>query len=191
MRLSRYFLPVLRETPAEAQIVSHRLMLRAGMIRQEAAGIYAWLPLGHRVLKKDRADRPRGDGPGRRRRTADADPAAGRPVARERPLRRLRRGDAAHQGPPRPRAALRADQRGDDHRDLPRLCPLATRTCRSNLYHIQWKFRDEPAPALRRHARSRIPDEGRLFIRRRRGRGRRVLQPDVRRLPAHLRAAWA
>ena len=52
MRLSRYFLPVLKETPAEAQIVSHRLMLRAGMIRQEAAGIYAWLPLGFRVLRK-------------------------------------------------------------------------------------------------------------------------------------------
>ncbi|MEO8812478.1 MAG: proline--tRNA ligase [Caulobacteraceae bacterium] len=52
MRLSRYFLPVLKQTPAEAQIVSHRLMLRAGMMRQEAAGIYAWLPLGHRVLKK-------------------------------------------------------------------------------------------------------------------------------------------
>jgi prolyl-tRNA synthetase len=52
MRLSRYFLPVLKETPSEAQIVSHRLMLRAGMIRQEAAGIYAWLPLGYRVLKK-------------------------------------------------------------------------------------------------------------------------------------------
>ncbi|MFW6300202.1 MAG: proline--tRNA ligase, partial [Oceanicaulis sp.] len=52
MRLSRFFLPVLKETPAEAQIVSHRLMLRAGMIRQEAAGIYAWLPLGFRVLKK-------------------------------------------------------------------------------------------------------------------------------------------
>ena len=52
MRLSRYFLPVLKETPAEAQIVSHRLMLRAGMMRQEAAGIYAWLPLGFRVLKK-------------------------------------------------------------------------------------------------------------------------------------------
>jgi len=51
MRLSRYFLPLLKETPAEAQIVSHRLMLRAGMIRQEAAGIYAWLPLGFTVLK--------------------------------------------------------------------------------------------------------------------------------------------
>ncbi|MDZ4322369.1 MAG: proline--tRNA ligase, partial [Phenylobacterium sp.] len=52
MRLSRYFLPTLKETPSEAQIVSHRLMLRAGLIRQEAAGIYAWLPLGLRVLKK-------------------------------------------------------------------------------------------------------------------------------------------
>ncbi|MCW5717074.1 MAG: proline--tRNA ligase [Bauldia sp.] len=52
MRLSRYFLPVLRETPKEAEIVSHRLMLRAGMIRQQAAGIYSWLPLGLRVLDR-------------------------------------------------------------------------------------------------------------------------------------------
>jgi prolyl-tRNA synthetase len=52
MRLSRYFLPVLKETPAEAQIASHRLMLRAGMIRQQAAGIYSWLPLGYRVLRR-------------------------------------------------------------------------------------------------------------------------------------------
>ncbi|MBD25746.1 MAG: proline--tRNA ligase [Candidatus Marinimicrobia bacterium] len=52
MRLSRFFLPTLKETPSEAQIVSHRLMLRAGMIRQHAAGIYNWLPLGTRVLKK-------------------------------------------------------------------------------------------------------------------------------------------
>jgi prolyl-tRNA synthetase len=52
MRLSRFFLPILRENPKEADIVSHRLMLRAGMVRQEAAGIYAWLPLGLRVLRK-------------------------------------------------------------------------------------------------------------------------------------------
>jgi prolyl-tRNA synthetase len=52
MRLSRFFLPILRETPKEAEIVSHRLMLRAAMLRQEAAGIYAFLPLGHRVLRK-------------------------------------------------------------------------------------------------------------------------------------------
>ena len=52
MRLSRYFLPVLKENPADAQIVSHRYMLRAGMIRQQAAGIYSWLPLGLRVLRR-------------------------------------------------------------------------------------------------------------------------------------------
>ena len=52
MRLSRYFLPVLKETPAEAQIVSHRYMLRAGMIKQASAGIYSWLPLGYKVLRK-------------------------------------------------------------------------------------------------------------------------------------------
>src|SRR6187455_1470179 len=52
MRLSQFFLPVLRETPKEAEIVSHQLMLRAGMVRQASAGIYSWLPLGFRVLKK-------------------------------------------------------------------------------------------------------------------------------------------
>jgi len=66
MRLSRYFLPVLKETPAEASIASHRYMLRAGMIKQNSAGIYTWLPMGHKVLKKiepemlritDRSDR--------------------------------------------------------------------------------------------------------------------------------------
>ncbi|WBU61009.1 proline--tRNA ligase [Paracoccus albus] len=52
MRLSRYFLPVLKEDPKEAQIVSHRLMLRAGMVKQQAAGIYSWLPLGQKVLRR-------------------------------------------------------------------------------------------------------------------------------------------
>jgi len=52
MRLSRYFLPVLKETPKEAEIISHQLMLRAGMIKQQAAGSYAWLPLGYKVLSK-------------------------------------------------------------------------------------------------------------------------------------------
>src|SRR5258707_12390329 len=52
MRSSQFFMPTLRENPTEAQIVSHRLMLRAGMIRQASAGIYSWLPLGFNVLKK-------------------------------------------------------------------------------------------------------------------------------------------
>ncbi|MEM9855227.1 MAG: proline--tRNA ligase [Pseudomonadota bacterium] len=55
MRLSRYFLPVLKETPAEAKIASHRLMLRAGMIKQASAGIYSWLPLGYKVLNRIKA----------------------------------------------------------------------------------------------------------------------------------------
>ncbi|MDE2647015.1 MAG: proline--tRNA ligase [Paracoccaceae bacterium] len=52
MRLTKYFIPVLKETPSEAQIVSHRYMLRAGMIKQSSAGIYSWLPLGFKVLQK-------------------------------------------------------------------------------------------------------------------------------------------
>ena len=52
MRLSRYFMPILKENPKEAEIVSHRLMLRTGMIRQQSQGIYSWLPLGKRVLDK-------------------------------------------------------------------------------------------------------------------------------------------
>ncbi|SES93045.1 proline--tRNA ligase [Oceanicella actignis] len=52
MRLTRYFLPVLKETPADAQIASHRLMLRAGMIQQSSAGIYSWLPMGYKVLRR-------------------------------------------------------------------------------------------------------------------------------------------
>jgi len=52
MRLSNYFLPVLKETPADATIASHQFMLRAGMVKQDSAGIYIWLPLGFKVLKK-------------------------------------------------------------------------------------------------------------------------------------------
>ena len=99
MRLSAYFLPTLKENPNEAQIVSHRLMLRAGMIRQSSAGIYAWLPLGFRVLKKIEQIVREEQERGRRAGTADADHPAGRALERERALRRLRQGDAAHQGP--------------------------------------------------------------------------------------------
>ena len=52
MRLSNYFLPILKEVPSEAQIVSHQLMLRSGMMKQSAAGIYSWLPIGLKVLEK-------------------------------------------------------------------------------------------------------------------------------------------
>ena len=52
MKLSKFFLPILKDIPSDAKIKSHQLMLRAGMIRQSASGIYSWLPLGFKVLKK-------------------------------------------------------------------------------------------------------------------------------------------
>ena len=145
MRLSRYFLPVLKETPAEAQIISHRLMLRAGMIRQEAAGIYAWLPLGFRVLKKvEQIVREEMDRAG----------------AVELLMPTLQLADLW-------RESGRYDDYGaemlrirDRHdRDLlygPTNEEMITEIFRSyvrtykdlplNLYHIQWKFRDEQRP---------------------------------------------
>ena len=188
MRLSRYFLPILRETPKEAEIVSHRLMLRAGMMRQEAAGIYAFLPLGLRVLDKIcRIVREEQDRSGRDR-TLDAHHPVGRSVARERALRGLRQGDAAHQGPPRARRALRADQRGDDHRHLPRVRALVQGSAAQPLSHpVEVPRRS--AAALWADARARVPDEGRVFVRRRSGRRAAFLQQDVRRVPSHLRAA--
>ena len=51
MKLSNYLLPILKESPSEAKIKSHQLMLRSGMIRQSSSGIYSWLPLGFKVLK--------------------------------------------------------------------------------------------------------------------------------------------
>ena len=50
MFLSKYFMPINKENPKDAQIISHKLMLRSGMIQQDSAGIYSWLPLGQRVL---------------------------------------------------------------------------------------------------------------------------------------------
>ena len=52
MRLSQYPISTLRDVPADAEVISHRLMLRAGMIRRLAAGLYSWLPMGLRSLKK-------------------------------------------------------------------------------------------------------------------------------------------
>ena len=187
MRLSRYFLPTLREPPREAEIVSHRLMLRAGMMRQEAAGIYAFLPLGLPGVAEDLPNRARRAKPLRRHRIADADHPVGRSVARKRTLRGLRQGNAAHQGPSRARHAVRADQRGDDHRNLPRFCALVQGFAAQSLSHPM-EIPRRGASALRADARPRIPDEGCLFVRRRSGRRATFLQQDVRRLPAHLPA---
>jgi prolyl-tRNA synthetase len=145
MRLSRYFLPVLKETPSEAQIVSHRLMLRAGMIRQEAAGIYAWLPLGFKVLQKvEQIVREEMD-------RAGAIPMLMPTLQLADLWRESGRYDAY--GP----EMLRITDRHD--RELlygPTNEEMITEVFRSyvrsykdlpkNLYHIQWKFRDEQRP---------------------------------------------
>lgn len=145
MRLSRFFLPVLKETPADAQIASHRLMLRAGMIRQESAGIYAWLPLGFRVLKKiEQIVREEQDRAGAVEmlmptiQPADLWRESGRYDAYGKEM--LRISDRADRemlyGPTNEEMITEIFRAGvRSYKDLPKL-----------LYHIQWKFRDEIRP---------------------------------------------
>ena len=145
MRLSRYFLPVLKETPAEAQIASHRLMLRAGMIRQEAAGIYAWLPLGLRVLRRvERIVREEMDRAGSVEllmptlQLADLWRESGRYDAYGPEMLRItdRHDRELLYGPTNEEMVteiFRASVKS--YKDLPK-----------SLYHVQWKFRDEQRP---------------------------------------------
>jgi prolyl-tRNA synthetase len=145
MRLSRYFLPISRETPKEAEIVSHRLMLRAGLIRQEAAGIYAFLPLGLRVLRKVcRIVREEQDRSGAIEmlmptiQSADLWRESGRYDDYGKEMLRIqdRHERDMLYGPTNEEmitGIFRAYVRS--YKDLP-----------LNLYHIQWKFRDEVRP---------------------------------------------
>ena len=145
MRLSRAFLPVLKESPSDAQIVSHKLMLRAGLIRQTAAGIYAWLPLGFRVLKKiEQIVREEQDRAGAQEMLMPTIQAAelwresGRYDAYGPEMLRIRdRHDREMLYGPTNEEMLTAIVRDEfkSYRDLPRM-----------LYHIQWKFRDEVRP---------------------------------------------
>ncbi|ANY81442.1 proline--tRNA ligase [Microvirga ossetica] len=145
MRLSRYFLPILRETPKEAEIVSHRLMLRAGMIRQEAAGIYAWLPLGLKVLNKVNAIvREEQNRSGAVEllmptiQSADLWRESGRYDAYGKEMLRIQdRHERDMLFGPTNEEMVTEIFRGyvRSYKDLP-----------LNLYHIQWKFRDEVRP---------------------------------------------
>ncbi|HEX4506631.1 MAG TPA: proline--tRNA ligase [Alphaproteobacteria bacterium] len=145
MRLSKYFLPTLKENPAEAQIVSHRFMLRAGMIRQEAAGIYAWLPLGKRVLANiERIVREEMDRAGAIEMLM--------PTLQPADLwKETGRYDAY--GPEMLRITDRHDRQliyGPTNEDMvTEIFRAAVKSYKSlpiNLYHIQWKFRDEVRP---------------------------------------------
>lgn len=145
MRLSRFFLPTLKETPAEAQIVSHRYMLRAGMVRQASAGIYSWLPLGFRVLKKiEQIVREEQDRAGAVEmlmptiQSAELWRVSGRYDDYGKEMLRIqdRHGRDMLYGPTNEELIteiFRSSVRS--YRDLPK-----------NLYHIQWKFRDEVRP---------------------------------------------
>jgi prolyl-tRNA synthetase len=145
MRLSRYFLPILRETPKEAEIVSHRLMLRAGMVRQEASGIYAFLPLGLRVLNKVcRIVREEQDRSGAIEllmptiQSADLWRESGRYDDYGKEMLRIKDRHERDMlfGPTNEEMIteiFRAYVRS--YKDLP-----------LNLYHLQWKFRDEVRP---------------------------------------------
>ncbi len=145
MRLSRAFLPTLKETPAEAQIVSHRLMLRAGLIRQTAAGIYAWLPAGLRVLNNvARIVREEQDRAGAQEilmptiQPAELWQRSGRYDDYGKEMLRIRDRHEREMlfGPTNEEMVTDIfGQFAKSYRDLPR-----------NLYHIQWKFRDEVRP---------------------------------------------
>ncbi|WP_243368479.1 proline--tRNA ligase [Microvirga solisilvae] len=145
MRLSRYFLPILRETPKEAEIVSHRLMLRAGLIRQESAGIYAWLPLGLKVLNKVNAIvREEQNRSGAVEllmptiQSADLWRESGRYDAYGKEMLRIQdRHEREMLFGPTNEEMITEIFRGyvRSYKDLP-----------LNLYHIQWKFRDEVRP---------------------------------------------
>ena len=145
MRLSRFFLPVLKQTPSEAQITSHRLMLRAGMIRQEAAGIYAWLPLGHRVLRKiEQIVREEMDRAGAVEvlmptlQLADLWRESGRYDAYGAEMLRI---TDRHE-----REMLYGPTNEEMITEIFRASVKSYKQLPLNLYHIQWKFRDEQRP---------------------------------------------
>jgi prolyl-tRNA synthetase len=145
MRLSRYFLPILRETPKEAEIVSHRLMLRAGMIRQEAAGIYAFLPLGLRVLDKVcRIVREEQDRSGAIEllmptiQSAELWRESGRYKAYGKEMLRIK---DRHE-----REMLYGPTNEEMITEIFRAYVRSYKDLPLNLYHIQWKFRDEVRP---------------------------------------------
>ena len=145
MRLSRFFLPILKETPKEAEIVSHRLMLRAGMMRQEAAGIYAWLPLGLRVLRKiEQIVREEQNRAGAIEllmptlQLADLWRESGRYDAYGPEMLRIQ---DRHK-----RELLYGPTNEEMITEIFRSYVRSYRNLPLNLYHIQWKFRDEQRP---------------------------------------------
>ena len=145
MRLSRYFLPTMKDTPREAEIVSHRLMLRAGMMQQASAGIYSWLPLGFNVMKRiEQIVREEQNAAGWNEmlmptiQSADLWRESGRYDDYGREMLRIAdRHD---------RDMLYGPTNEELITDIFRTHVRSYRDLPGRLYHIQWKFRDEVRP---------------------------------------------
>ncbi len=145
MRLSKFFLPVLKETPAEAKIISHQLMLRAGMIKQTGSGIYSWLPLGLRVLKKiENIVREEQNRAGAIEllmptiQPAELWKESGRYEAYGKEMLRI---NDRHD-----REMLFGPTNEEVITDIFRSYVRSYKQLPLNLYHVQWKFRDEIRP---------------------------------------------
>ena len=145
MRMSQYFLPTMKETPSEAQIVSHRLMLRAGLVRQTSSGIYAWLPLGLKVLRNiERIVREEQNAAGAQEvlmptiQSADLWRESGRYDAYGPEMLRIK---DRHE-----RDMLYGPTNEEMITEIFRSYVRSYRDLPLNLYHIQWKFRDEVRP---------------------------------------------
>ena len=145
MRLSHSLVPTIKENPADAQVASHRLMLRAGLVRQTSAGIYAWLPMGWRVLQKiEQIVREEQDRIGAQEmlmptiQSADLWRRSGRYDAYGPEMLRIKdRGE---------REMLFGPTNEEMITDLVRQSVNSYRQLPQILYHIQWKFRDEVRP---------------------------------------------
>ena len=145
VRLSEYFMPTLKETPSEASIASHRLMLRAGMVRQSASGIYSWLPMGFRVLKKiEQIVREEQDAAGANEvlmptiQSADLWRKSGRYDDYGKEMLRIEDRHEAEM--------LYGPTNEELITDLFRDGARSYKDCPQMMYHIQWKFRDEQRP---------------------------------------------
>jgi prolyl-tRNA synthetase len=145
MRLSQYFLPILKENPKEAEIVSHRLMLRSGMIRQQAAGSYSWLPIGLKVLNKvNQIIREEQNRAGAIEilmptiQSADLWRESGRYDAYGKEMLRIKDRNE--------REFLFGPTNEEMVTDIFRSYVKSYKDLPLNLYHIQWKFRDEVRP---------------------------------------------
>ena len=163
MRVSKFFISTLKEAPSEAEVISHKLMLRAGLIKRLTSGVYTWMPLGLRVLRKvENIIREEMNRSG----AIELSMPAVQPAELW-----IESGRWEQYGPELLRIKDRHNRDfcfGPTHEEV--ISDVVRREVKSyrqlplNFYQIQTKFRDENPPALRRDARARVRDERRVFV---------------------------